>query len=132
MNYYAARQREKTKKWDYTCRNDGQIWPVGYCAGRLVDVMKVPEDKREPYHEDGHETAEEAQECYKRYVLDNDLRLDSKMSGQQRRCEADGCEEWTQGLATIRGGQMFVLCDEHRNRETVEGMFSVGEIWSST
>ena len=30
MNYYGPRQR-KDGKWDYTCRNDGHIWPVGYC-----------------------------------------------------------------------------------------------------
>lgn len=33
MNYYGARQKQDTKKWDYTCRNDDKICPVGYCEG---------------------------------------------------------------------------------------------------
>jgi hypothetical protein len=131
VNYYAARQREKTKKWDYTCRNDGRIWPVGYCAGRHVEVLQVPEDEREPYHDHGHETAEEARECYKHYQLDNELHLDIKMASQQRKCEADGCGAWTQGMARVGGHVSFVLCDEHRNRENVEKLYSVGESWTS-
>lgn len=131
MNHYAARQRESDKRWDYTCQNGTRIHPVGYCAGKLVDVMEIPEDEREPYHEHGHDTPEAARECYKRYMLDSRLRLDGKMSDQKRMCEAEGCEEWTQGVARVGPMISFVLCDDHRTRETVETLYSVGDSWSS-
>lgn len=115
MNHYAPRQHAVTKRWDYTCANDGRIWPVGYCSD----------------HRGTHETPEEAAVCYKNYLLDTQLNLDQTMANQKRECEVDGCGEWTQGVATIGPGISFVLCDGHRNRGTVEGMFSVGESWSS-
>jgi len=115
VNYYCARQHATNGKWDYTCRNDGRIWPVGYCAE----------------HRGTHDTAEEAQECYKRYMLDTRLRFDVRLKGHKRQCEAEGCEEWTQGLASLGGLDAFVLCDEHRDREHVEALYSVGESWSS-
>lgn len=125
MNYYKPRQRESLK-WDYTCMNDGRVWAVGYCAG---NYDHTPDEA--PYHDDGHDTVEEACECYKRYQLDNHLDLDGQMQGQKRKCAVEGCEEWTQGIVTIEGWQRFVLCDEHRTRETVEKLYSVGETWSS-
>jgi hypothetical protein len=53
------------------------------------------------------------------------------MASQQRKCEADGCGAWTQGMARVGGHVSFVLCDEHRNRENVEKLYSVGESWTS-
>ena len=113
MNYQKARQLESTKKWHYTSENNGRIHPIGYCAN----------------HE-GHETAEEAQACYKGYLLDNNLLLDGKWEGQLSKCQV--CGEWTDGMASIPWNQWYVtLCDTHRNRGEVERLFTVGESWQS-
>lgn len=114
MNYYDARQRKTDKKWDYTCMNDGRIWPVGYCADAGGGH---------------HDTAEEARECYTRYLLENRMRLDGKMDNQQLRCEI--CKEFTDGFAEVDHSH-FTLCGEHRTREHVEKLFgTVGQITSS-
>jgi hypothetical protein len=113
MNYYEARQRKNSEKWDYTCTNDGESWPVGYCA-----------------EDGGHETAQEARDCYKRFLLDQRLHLDRQMTNQQNRCVAAGCDRWTSGYAEV-DQRIFILCDEHRTREVVESLFTVGTSCSS-
>src|SRR4051812_48360403 len=62
MNYLKARQMQSTGKWHYTCRNDNFVWPQGYCA-----------QEGSACHSTGHNTAEEACECYKQYQLKNHL-----------------------------------------------------------
>jgi hypothetical protein len=143
MNYYKARER-KDGRWDYTCMNDGMIWPVGYCA-KYVDPMdynfpgcevfqtehhlekaRVVKDK---HHEDGHATADEACACYGKYLLDNKLRLGLKYGDMQRKCEV--CGEWTELNACV-DNQYMTLCEKHNNREEVEKLFrGVGERWES-
>lgn len=150
MNYYGALQRKDTLRWDYTKTNDGKTWPVGYCRGweerteeELIEkfgtvlgkgIYKDQEKERpdkDRYHVDGHETKAEACECYKQYVLDHHMRLDAGQSPDtQHRCEVAGCEGWTQTHAVV-DMHPFYLCDEHRNRETLEKLYSVGESWSS-
>ena len=123
MNYYTALQRETDSKWDYTRRNDGVIHAIGYCSGG---------DRHEKCHEGGHETKEEAQDCYKEYLLDNELRLEGhELANSKRLCECDGCVVWTSKMAPISPTRSFVLCDEHRTREVVSGLFSVGESMGS-
>src|SRR5437879_128061 len=116
MNYYDARERQKDGKgigiFDYTCMNDDQIWPVGYCPSC-----------------GGHQTQEEAYECYKKYELDHHLHLDVESHDTQHKCEI--CEGWTQKGAEVGHGRLWWLCDAHRNRETVEGLFGVGYTISS-
>lgn len=128
MNYYKALQREKTGVWDYTCTNDGRTHATGYCAGKY-DVIRNDTDlpHHENYHADGHATKDEARSCYKKYLLDHQLRFGTS-SVQQNKCEI--CEAWTQGTAVV-DTQMFYLCDEHRTREVVEGLFEVYESCSS-
>lgn len=113
MNYYKASQRKDTKRWDYTCTNDNRTWPIGYCR-----------------EDGGHETEQEARDCYKRYLLDNRLRLDGDLEHTQKKCEFAGCDCWTSRYAEV-DMRMFSLCDEHRTREVVEKFFSVGESISS-
>lgn len=153
MNYNAARQRKLSDgsagQWDYTRRNDDRIWPIGYCAGwretseetiRAVyggrDSASFRKDEalrekfRPKYHSTGHASKEEACDCYREFVLDNRLRLDGRMSHQDR-CQAEGCGDWTQRLAEV-DHQVFPLCDKHCTREEVEKLFgSVGETISS-
>jgi hypothetical protein len=146
MNYYQARQREKDHRWDYTKGNDDDIRPVGYCAGwrewkpfDLYDEAHNDQWKREweekllphkdKYHSDGHATAEEAAECYKRYLLDHRLKLNLKDPNSAHKCEA--CGDLTQFLADL-DSHYWILCERHNNRETVETLFeSPGAIISS-
>jgi len=137
VNYYSAKQR-KDGKWDYTCQNDNFIYPVGYC--HLPDVTNevynlFPEDVKcitensDKFHECGHETQEEAEECYKQYILDFQLRLKTEDKNTQRKCQV--CGEWTTLLAIV-DTKMFQLCDEHNNRDEVEKLYGkVGMIWTS-
>lgn len=112
MNYYEARQLKDTGGWHYTCKNDDRVWPVGYCR------------EHEP-----HATKEEAEDCYRGYLLDNRLRLDGKDANAQHKCRE--CGEWTSGLAEC-DLTIVVLCDEHRTREIFEKYFpEVGQIISS-
>src|SRR5688572_23248514 len=102
MNYYAARQRLKDQRWDYTL-NDR---PYGYCR-EYVDPDQYPESIREymtenevqktrafqhKYHRDGHATEQEACDCYKEYMLDHHLQLDREDCNSQHKCQK--CGEW--------------------------------------
>lgn len=139
MRHYSAKQRARDGRWDYTC---GQA-PTGYC--HAFDVA-WPQDLAEPvsgyaearaaaivhrdkYHEDGHATADDACACYKRFLLDNRLRTDGRISDQMRKCEA--CSAWTDRYAQVGGHQMFVLCDNHCQAATVASLLTVGESWES-
>lgn len=105
MNYYDARQH-KAGGWHYTVVNGTGTFAVGYCC------------RHEP-----HATEAEARECFRQFLLDN--RHEDQMSDAQHHCEAEGCEEWTFGLlfdGGPMGGEMHVLCDAHRNRETLDAL----------
>lgn len=120
MNTYAGRKSEmihyvakelKSGGWHYTMNS----LPIGYCL-----------------EHGGHDTAEEARECYKSYMLDKHLHLDRKISDDiLMKCKVKGCEEFTSGFASVGGYSMFILCDKHRTREEVERLYSVGESWES-
>lgn len=144
MNYLQARQRKSDEKWDFTTMRDGHISPVGYCGGLpnwdgvkgIMPDAVIEEGKKEQapfldrYHTHGHATAEEAQECYRRYLLDQRLRMGLKLSDQQQKCVE--CSAWTQGLAMIDGSTHLVLCEQHQAREVVERHFGApGQIISS-
>lgn len=150
MNYYEALQRESDKRWDYTRRNDGRTWAIGYCRGwietpheDLVEQYgadqgemfhKAQEECREfqeHYHDDGHETSEEACECYKRYLLDNQVRLEfGTTANTQHRCEMKDCDAWTQKLAMVEH-RTYHLCDDHRNVESLRELVTVGMSFGS-
>jgi hypothetical protein len=143
MNYYAARQRQDGR-WDYTCMNDGRIWPVGYCMPYKewwIDLKEKmgyetrPEEiaryqaHQAQYHADGHATAEEACECYRQYLLDHKVQLNRSWDGGQFRCQV--CGEWTQLFAEV-DHQTFNLCEKHNTQEQVGLLFGpIGEICSS-
>lgn len=112
MNYHEPRQvnpdsgRPDAGKWRYTNMNDGRIWPEGYCAEGCP----------------GHDTKDGAYEHQTQYMLDH-ARYDGRMGDVRRKCEAEGCEEWTDAFAQVGHLQMFVLCDEHRTRGVVAGLY---------
>lgn len=120
MNYHRPRQvdpgadRPDAGKWRYTCRNDGRVWPEGYCADCA-----------------GHDTKEGAYEHQTQYVLDH-ARYDGKDAESKRQCVVKGCGEWTQCFAEVGHVATFTLCDVHRNRETLALLLmSVGDSFGS-
>ncbi len=142
MNHYAARMRQSDHKWDFTCQNDGHVWPVGYCAGfpkpldeKATSYCGDPNwiEKLEPFrlkfHEDGHSTQEEAEDCYRSYLLDHRLNISVRFSSAHR-CGV--CEVWTDKAAVVDHSHTYYLCDTHRTREEVESRFpKVSRICSS-
>lgn len=125
MNYYEPKQRNDGK-WEYT-RNNG---PTGYCQKfkpfdkEFVERFHITETEVEKhnrfadkYHSHGHESFEEACDCYKQYQLDHQLQLNHEDVNQQRKCAV--CGEWTTKFAML-DCKLWHLCDEHRNREEIE------------
>lgn len=133
--------------WHYTCRNDDQIWPVGYdspyrtcpdCEGREIHCETcgskhyVEVEAHSP-----HATREEAYWCATEFTLDTakfSLRVSTTHSVP--RCEFPDC-----GVLVMDGGgasygfgigNMAVLCDGHRNRDGLAVIVgTVGMIASS-
>lgn len=100
MNYYQASQLQKGG-WHFTCTNNGKTWPVGYCA-----------------QHGGHATKEEAEECYRQYLLDNHIRLRSfELEGGQEYCAV--CGKLTNLVAEVATVTQYVLCEEHQTKENV-------------
>lgn len=126
MNYYQPKELadeagKPTGVWHYTCTNDHKTWPTGYCAQGCT----------------GHATPDEAREHYRQYLLDTadfDGRLgQSSTSRTERKCEADGCDVWTDRFASVGPGrmEMHFLCDQHRNRENLDPLVIAGDVTSS-
>lgn len=144
VRYFAAKQREGDKRWDYTCSQDDQSWAVGYCAGwdeesnvddpDLVDLIEEHLKKLRPfqarYHTKGHETKAEALDCYRDYLINHKV-LWLTDEGVKRRCDANECDNWTHNYAKANG-RVLKLCDKHRNKETLREVFTIPEdIWES-
>lgn len=146
MNYYDARRRQDTGKFDYTRMNDGHISPVGYCAEKdgcscrtIKTGYQINPDCEicggsgrvpNPDYCGSHDTEEEARECFARYLLDGWREVSfSDWTGCQYRVvvgeddfggtHREQCDKPTkQGLETRPPlGESFALCDEHRTFE---------------
>ena len=140
MNYYKSRQRASDGRWDFSCRNNDHIYPVGYCSPYhepdpkewylTENSIKKYQAERDKHHVNGHATEEEACECYRQYLLDTTLYLDGHSNDTQHKCKI--CDTWTNRYAQVDGTYMYHLCDCHRTRAIIETLFKgVGEIWSS-
>lgn len=144
MNYYSARKRSTDGKFDFTCENGTGAFPVGYChafwryweaksyRGPKLSPEQIEAETRfmEKYHDSGHDTPEEAEACYKDYLLDHELKLNLKASDQQRKCRV--CKEFTEFYAMIGTASLFFLCLEHNNREQVSLLYDrPAQIWST-
>lgn len=107
---------EHTGKWHYTVKWGEHTVPHGYCAKGCP----------------GHDTPEAAVKHYEQWLIEENLRLDGDMKDTQKKCEV--CGEWTSKCALIIDSvweREFVLCDAHRNRESIENLVSAkGSIWS--
>jgi hypothetical protein len=156
MNYSQARQIKDengngTGKWHWTTMNDGHIRPDGYCSRwetcpdckGYSGIMAFDPNKHCATCADkgiiiradpcpGHDTPEGAAEHYRQYLLDNLAFDDIAMQNRQEKCRI--CGVWTQGVARTRESinQVWVLCDEHRNRESVDRLLEApGYVMSS-
>jgi hypothetical protein len=101
MTHYAARQHSITERWAYTCRQGGDIWPVGRCA-----------------EDGGHDTAEQAQACYRQHLIES-AEMSVQFKGDYQRCRAPGCTEPTTEAAMYNGAPVF-LCEEHMDEDFLE------------
>lgn len=136
MRHYAPNQRQNDGKWDYTCSRDGITHPVGYCSPYRefdTNLIHVSESQIQEYaatkdkhHSHGHDTEEEACECYRQYNLDHRLRLNRTWQGEKHECVV--CKEWTQGYAEI-DMKTWDLCEQHNNRAEVEKLYQAPS-WS--
>lgn len=159
MNYDKARQvdpdsdRPDAGKWRYTSSNrrtgthaTGACSPFQSCTAcnGWGGHWKEESRTREPCEAcsgkgaidmgehacPGHDTPEEANAHQTDYLLAR--RREGTMANQQQRCQAPGCEAWTQGFVEVGRASLFVLCDEHRTRDVVAELFgTVGEVWHS-
>ncbi len=108
MKKLQARQLADGSGWHYT---SGDI-PIGRCS------------RHEP-----HATAEEAEACYKNYLIEERLVFNNSNSSMHR-CRV--CEEFTTGIAEIGEYMWFaVLCENHQNKESVENLLKIGTAWIS-
>lgn len=138
MNYYEPKQRQSDGRWDYTRNN----LPTGYCREfkpfdkEFVEKYHISELDAEKhngfshkYHSDGHNSSDEACDCYKEYQLDHQLQLDHEDKNQQRKCQV--CGEWTTKFALL-DCSIFQLCDEHRNREEIAKLYKAASFSMSS
>lgn len=142
MRHLSALKRVSDGRWDYTTNGH----PTGYCreyapikeygsgvnpeAARGYNQNMLPFVKN--FHTDGHETEQEACDCYRKYILDTSLRLTPEEpvnASQQTRCRI--CNKFTACHSYVGAYNLFVLCPEHQTRECVESLYSVGESWES-
>lgn len=138
MQHKKALQRESDKRWDYTVQWGDRITPIGYCRPfKDPDEMGVPMNPdtaatirqfKDKHHSHGHETAEEACNCYKEYLLDQRLRH-GELDNQMVRCQV--CGEWTQHVIYLDGYVSYKVCEKHATREELEKLVSVWESWES-
>lgn len=111
MNHLKARELKKGG-FHFTLKNGDLVLPIGYCAGHAP-----------------HETAEEANSCYRSYLLEKRLTF-GKLQDQQLKCVE--CGEFTGGIAIIDGRRSIVLCDLHRNVDYVDHHLpAITDIWES-
>lgn len=103
MRNYAARQNKKDGKWFFTYTDSemtGMVYNAGYCQ-----------------EDDGHKTKEEAEACYRKFLLDERTVFVQVIDPQRHfPCEAKGCNENTQGGAFIDSQFTIPLCKVHRTR----------------
>ena len=141
MNYSCASKRTDGH-WDYT--RNGRA--TGYCreyqpipedgGGIGPELAKQENEKmsavKDKFHCGGHETEDEACECYKQYLLDTQLRLQTDEptnARQQFKCRI--CGKWTACHAQVGAYQIYCLCPEHQTKEHVASLVEVGESWES-
>lgn len=139
---YQPRRRADDQRWEMTVGSDEEGWchPTGYCAGTFAKLY--PEQRSEAirammpgeaheaayqaerqkaekfaarFHDYGHATADEAQECYDRFLVEM-MRRTMQERDVQRRCYV--CGEWTQNRVDMLY-EMLIVCDTHNTPEGI-------------
>lgn len=124
MNYDEAREIPG-KGWHWTTMNNGVVRTAQPCIQipemSVEDLMRKPLMGTNITRCEPHATREEAERHYYDWCLSTVTEI--KLSNQQLRCRAEGCEAWT---GTELGNRQLEcmfngdpLCDEHRTRETL-------------
>jgi hypothetical protein len=162
MRHLKARQMlegSHAGKWHYTSCSSRGGYAIGYCSeikpcpdcnadgeklGNLTDIEGgCPTCKGRQWVQKAdaercfHDTAEEAQEHYRQYLLDHARFYpasgeEEKVGNTLHRCQAPGCQAFTAGAVYVKGSWHFDLCADHRNRETLAQLVpSIGEAWES-
>ena len=156
MRHYVAVQAEDGK-WFYAnegrSRKTGEYgWtPSGACSARMACPACKAADRSpltlecaacetcngeymiaNPSPCPGHDTKEEAYEHERQRMLAT-VRFNPDLENPRsaHRCKADGCSTLTSGSARIGSWFHPHLCADHRNMETVDKLFHVGESWES-
>lgn len=112
MRHTHALQRDSDGRWDVVTATGGNVYGAGYCGGKLVTYGSAPVAEG-LYHTDGHETKEEAEACYRGFLVDTQSRA-ALFDDVQMRCKQ--CNEWTQHYVQI-GVDVWPLCAGHQGRE---------------
>lgn len=127
MNHYEPLQRKPDGRWDYTRRNDDDVQAVGYCrpfvawSKETAATFGVPFGSNwmakaasfaHKHHSTGHDTAQEAAECYAEYLLDHSAQYLCSYVNEQRPCLY--CKKYSEFYATVKQ-ETFDLCLEHNN-----------------
>jgi len=141
--YWQPNRRQRDRRWDYTRTDADGTFAVGYCAGwvepnagallvrlgaahaaAVVAGVDALRPARAAFHRDGHATAAEAEECWRRYVLQHRTRVepDDDEAEERHRCAAPGCAEFTSGALLLDFGvrRRLALCALHRTPEVAE------------
>ena len=132
MHLHHVSQR-KDGRYEFTSEVGQVVRPVGYCAPYIPislddsvmyhpDWIRLYEQSEYKHHSHGHDTPEEAAECYRNYTLDNMLKLHLESNGIQRECKV--CGKWTCLTASV-GVKRWALCEKHNNREEVDKLYTL-------
>lgn len=141
MQHHTVQQIDRgprSGKWIYTGGNDRMGRYAECCSQAWLEMLQTPADQRDAspaWERIGHDSAEEAY-AHMRSVLLDKLRLDARYADWTG-CRApvgDGrCDTPTKQGADIPPCHFDEpLCDEHRNRETVEAMWQGPGDWSGS
>ena len=117
MNHYKARQKQVSKVWHYTCANNDDVYPVGYCADNCP----------------GHSTEDEAIDHYKQYLLDEARFTDPKDDNlwPKYKCDIKDCVNHGSVSVSVGGYSHYNLCQDHANKDNLATLVKVYESWGS-
>lgn len=131
---YQPLKRKGDGRWDMTVGSDDEGWThaIGYChAYRELKPMEGFSQEqtdrenakiapfRAKYHDTGHDSAEQAEACYREYVLDQEVRF-SRTTSAERCLE---CQEWTPEMVEVGPFRFLRLCAKHQAADLIRKHF---------
>ncbi len=80
----------------------------------------------------GHDTAEQAENHYKQYILESALINGPKSEEWPKfKCDVKDCNQEGVYLANLNNGNYYQLCHDHANKDSLAVLVEVGDCWSS-